>query len=507
MTLFSKKIGFTAFLFCVPAKMAAIKSLKEITDTLEEQLTCSLCLDVFTQPKTLSCLHSYCTRCIAQWYQKSGNQGDDRIDCPMCKTTVVVPDGDTSKLPSSFYLDSLLQLLNKMKIEVDQQDLHHCESCDKKQVLDSFCTQCNGLICEACFNVHTTLKIFKRVEDRHEPIKLNQFKKENVNSFIKNQMLCEFHEKKKLEYYCKEETCKLSVCQKCTTLNHQNHQLQTIEEAAKKSSESIEGAVNRVEQREQNDGQELEQSKENIERIRREIVKAERHVDNVVENICDMAKEHGIAMKEELKQTLQELTTANNEEQKAISKTRKKDSEFVQHCRALLDRKVEYEVIKSEKMILERSQMLSEAPSILCRQPIQRDMTILYSVTEQVMQSLLDIGRIVKSVTDPARSTLETTPGVINECKIITRNTEGKACPTRIESIDVRIKDVEGNEVEKEVSEEQTGKYRVSFKPQKNGRHEIEVKIGGERIKNSPQNVYILKPFEDKDNLPPCVVL
>ena len=46
--------------------------------------------------------------------------------------------------------------------------------------------------------------------------------------------------------------------------------------------------------------------------------------------------------------------------------------------------------------------------------------------------------------------------------------------------------------MEKKVSEEETGKYRVSFKPRKIGRHRIEVNIGGEAIKNSPQNVDIL---------------
>jgi hypothetical protein len=45
---------------------------------------------------------------------------------------------------------------------------------------------------------------------------LNEFKQENVDSFIKNQMLCKekFHEKNKLEYYCQEETCKRYICQK-----------------------------------------------------------------------------------------------------------------------------------------------------------------------------------------------------------------------------------------------------------------------------------------------------
>ncbi|XP_031554679.1 tripartite motif-containing protein 3-like, partial [Actinia tenebrosa] len=136
--------------------MAALKSLKDITDTFEEQLTCSLCLDVFTQPKTLSCLHSYCTRCIAQWYHTSGNQGGNRMDCPTCKTTIVVPDGDPSKLPSSFYLDSLLDLLHGMKSQANQPVLPHCVSCEQPRVLVAFCQQCNGLICEDCFNAHKT---------------------------------------------------------------------------------------------------------------------------------------------------------------------------------------------------------------------------------------------------------------------------------------------------------------------------------------------------------------
>ncbi|XP_031557102.1 E3 ubiquitin-protein ligase TRIM56-like, partial [Actinia tenebrosa] len=279
--------------------MAAIESLEDIIDTLEEQLTCSLCHDVLTQPKTLSCLHSYCARCIAPDLYQSGN----RMDCPFCNTTVVVPDGDPSKLPSSFYLDSLLDLLHAMKSIANEPVLPHCVSCEQPRVLVAFCQQCNGLICEACCNAH---RLFREIRDEHQPIMLDPFREGDVNSFIKTQMLCKCHERKKLEYYCQEETCRLSVCQKCATLNHLNHQLKSLEDAGQDSRNLIEGAVNRVEQRKQNDGQELKQSKENIERIQREIDVAKKDVQNVVKMICKMAKEHGIAKEEELNQTLQE---------------------------------------------------------------------------------------------------------------------------------------------------------------------------------------------------------
>ncbi|XP_031555527.1 E3 ubiquitin-protein ligase TRIM71-like [Actinia tenebrosa] len=425
--------------------------------------------------------------------------------------------------------------IHSMKSKANQPgSVSHCvRCCEHPRVLVAFCVQCNGLICETCFKAH---RLFKEIQVEHQPIKLDQFNEKFVSSFIKNQMVCKSHEKKKLEYYCQEETCRLSVCKECAALDHQNHQLQSLEDAGQDSRKLIEGAMNRVEQRKDSYGKELEHSKENIERIQKEIDVAERDVDDVVKMICDIAKDHGRAMKEELKQTLQELTTENNEEQTAIQTKVKDSDEFVLHCRALLERDVAYEEIKSKEMILERGKMLihrslklrpfiathsNQATSdiksnmaVPCvtsmnalpkdfglnffgsRPPIQRNVTTRYSVTEQVMQSLQDIGRIVKNVTDPARSTIESVkkirPGFINECKIITRNTEGEVCPTRIESIDVRIKDAEGNEVEMKVSEEQTGKYRVSFKPQQNGRHEIQVNIGRERIMNSPQNADIL---------------
>jgi tripartite motif-containing protein 2/3 len=51
---------------------------------------------------------------------------------------------------------------------------------------------------------------------------------------------------------------------------------------------------------------------------------------------------------------------------------------------------------------------------------------------------------------------------------------------------------VEGNEVEKKVFDEQSGKYRVSYKAEKAAPYEILVYIGGKPIKNSPQNVNTL---------------
>ena len=39
-------------------------SLSTFQQQLDDQLTCSVCLDQYTNPKTLLCHHSFCLKCI-----------------------------------------------------------------------------------------------------------------------------------------------------------------------------------------------------------------------------------------------------------------------------------------------------------------------------------------------------------------------------------------------------------------------------------------------------------
>ena len=48
------------------AQQSSSTALKE----LDEQLTCNVCLDQYTNPKTLPCLHSFCLKCIEKLPQE-----------------------------------------------------------------------------------------------------------------------------------------------------------------------------------------------------------------------------------------------------------------------------------------------------------------------------------------------------------------------------------------------------------------------------------------------------
>uniref|UniRef100_A0A3B3CZQ2 RING-type domain-containing protein n=1 Tax=Oryzias melastigma TaxID=30732 RepID=A0A3B3CZQ2_ORYME len=45
----------------------------------DDQFLCSICLDVFTNPSSIPCGHTFCMTCITKYW--------DRCQCPLCKKT------------------------------------------------------------------------------------------------------------------------------------------------------------------------------------------------------------------------------------------------------------------------------------------------------------------------------------------------------------------------------------------------------------------------------------
>ena len=131
---------------------------------LREEVSCSVCSGIFTDPKHLSCLHSFCLKCLQQWYETCG--GGDSLKCPKCQTfSQVPPSGELKDFPTSFYLNGLIDVLAIKECKTIQVK---CGNCDKKRSEVSYCFQCcifycpPTLFCEETENTACWLsKIFK----------------------------------------------------------------------------------------------------------------------------------------------------------------------------------------------------------------------------------------------------------------------------------------------------------------------------------------------------------
>ena len=104
--------------------------MESLLKNLKEHVTCSICLDTFSEPKTIACLHTFCCECLKKHALTTQQQGQFR--CPECQAQVCVPES-FDRLPTGFLQNSLLGIL-AVQQSGDGSDIS-CGNCRKKKTL------------------------------------------------------------------------------------------------------------------------------------------------------------------------------------------------------------------------------------------------------------------------------------------------------------------------------------------------------------------------------------
>lgn len=83
-------------------------------ETLEEDLTCSVCYSLFSDPRVLPCSHTFCKTCLDNVLQVSNNYSIWRplrlpLKCPNCRSTVELPPTGVEALPSNVSLRAIIE--------------------------------------------------------------------------------------------------------------------------------------------------------------------------------------------------------------------------------------------------------------------------------------------------------------------------------------------------------------------------------------------------------------
>ena len=190
---------------------------------IKEQVTCSICLDTFTDPKTITCLHTFCFECLKKHALIS--QRDGKFRCPECQAEVDLPEANRfEKLPTSFHHNSLLSVLT-IRQSGKGNDIS-CGICKKKSAEISYCFECAKFMCSDCVNAH---QLFSHFTEGHKVTPVKRFQAEDYDALMKRKSLCsqQNHEREVTRFFCHK--CKLCVCQICITTDHKAHEGHDVE--------------------------------------------------------------------------------------------------------------------------------------------------------------------------------------------------------------------------------------------------------------------------------------
>ena len=85
---------------------------KELADMTE----CSICTEVFTDPRVLPCIHTFCLQCLLNYGKNKQPWG--RMACPLCRKEFTIPDDGLAGTQKNFFME---QLLHVRKLSAGQE--------------------------------------------------------------------------------------------------------------------------------------------------------------------------------------------------------------------------------------------------------------------------------------------------------------------------------------------------------------------------------------------------
>uniref|UniRef100_A0A8D3AVP1 Bloodthirsty-related gene family, member 12 n=1 Tax=Scophthalmus maximus TaxID=52904 RepID=A0A8D3AVP1_SCOMX len=263
----------------------------------EEQFSCSICLEVFVEPVSTPCGHSFCKACLQGYWTHS-----KKFCCPMCKKTY-------SRRPEMSVNRVLAEISSQFQ-GLMMEGAVPCDACigRKLKALKS-CVNCPGSFCETHLRQHRKVKslISHRLI---EP------------TFHLEEKICKKHERL-LEVYCRSDH--VCVCTSCAEASHKSHDIVSTDHEWKKKVTNLGKRRSELKHLIKERAKKLEEIKQSIKVIK---ASAQRELEESWQVYAELQRlvEHSQAELVEL------IATRQREAERHLSQLRRRSNELEAHA-------------------------------------------------------------------------------------------------------------------------------------------------------------------------------
>ncbi|XP_078665675.1 tripartite motif-containing protein 2-like [Branchiostoma floridae x Branchiostoma belcheri] len=140
---------------------------------VHEELSCSICLELFTRPKVLPCQHTFCQDCLQDLAGRGGT-----LKCPNCRQQVTLPPQGVAGLPDNLMAANMCEKVRKQETLLEEtekqpQSGNRCSFHPSEEV-KLYCKQCNLPVCTECceesHDGHPTTGLKKAAQERRSTV-------------------------------------------------------------------------------------------------------------------------------------------------------------------------------------------------------------------------------------------------------------------------------------------------------------------------------------------------
>ena len=451
---------------------------------------CQYCDNIYQDPQILSCLHSYCLQCITKLHV----EGTTSITCPTCNQSTTIPDGGVSSLPRNVRLSQETKQ-DKILRKVTSTSPPPCDSCDENSPI-AYCTECDHLLCNACFDAHQKLKVLRS----HSSFTLKEAQNMSRDKLIKmlsssssSSPMCHDHDDQKLRIYCQQ--CAIPLCVECTIITHNGHPVHEVSKQIMQNKEEIQQGLEGFPVSQEH----LKEVMTAGEEMKKKIKARKNEVDTIIRQA--FAK-----LQQLLHEREEALLTKSSEEAMAKEVRLSIQLEGIQcllesmsHCHSLASVATsEYsdvELLSIAHTLHNRSinlqEQFSEISLDLCESP-----NISVEINTDTLATMItEFGCI--SDTSPSNS-IAVIPrnrlaiGAEMKVKVVSRDISGQELDHGGEVVRSRLTPVGKRSIECQVTDNNDGTYLVSVTPQQSAPHKLSITIHGQDIQGSPFDLSVV---------------
>ena len=475
---------------CLP--LPFVMDIKTLLYNLHEELSCSVCMCTFTDPKQLPCLHSFCLHCLNGIQRTGGSRYF--ITCPECRREIRVPEsGDFNELPTDFRVNSLLDVMaikkcNTMGVK--------CGNCDIRNDQSFYCFQCCSFWCAYCITGHDII----RENKQHRTLALKNFQDQDIEAVLKRPAFCQkkYHEKEELKFFCK--LCLAAICNICDRTLHEGHAKVLLEEAAYERKMQVKSTIESQNQEMLRKRNKITKLDENCIKIKEQVNSTKRNVqrfvDNVIRTIEARKQEVFAKVESEAKESVERLEARRCELENEVKLIKTE----VEKSEALLKRSTSAEIVRLGT-IFQKEAVRNEGELVDC--DIEGFRHFTFKENEALMHKAKTEGigsfetfvsrTKAQQCTAEGKGISEVINGLEAEFVVTTRNSQQEQFNEEFDNLTVEIRNRQGHDCAKkvQVQDNKDGTYKISYFAKETETCEASVKVNGEHVRGSPFKVLV----------------